>query len=228
MTLPPPLSDIGSTAQAETPAVAPARIRLLVADDHHVVLDGLSTILDMQDDMQVVAQASDGAQAVELWRRTRPDVGLIDLSMPRLTGVEAIAEIRRLEPRAKLIILTTYDGDEDLYRGLHAGAMAYLLKDVRRDELLRCIRVVHEGGHYIKAELAGRLASRLTRDGLSQREHEVLVLVERGLSNKQIARELNVAEGTIKTHVKAILAKLEARSRTEAIAIGVRRGLLKR
>ena len=227
MTLP-SLSDTGSTELVEPSETAPARIRLLVADDHHVVLDGLSTILDMQDDMQVVAQASDGLQAVELWRRTQPDVGLIDLSMPRLSGVEAIAEIRRHEPRAKLIILTTYDGDEDLYRGLHAGAMAYLLKDVRREELLRCIRVVHRGGHYIRPELAGRLASRLARDGLSQRELEVLTLVERGLSNKLIARELNVAEGTVKTHVKAILAKLEARSRTEAIAIGVRRGLLKR
>jgi two-component system NarL family response regulator len=227
MTLP-SLSDTGSTEEVEHSEAPPARIRLLVADDHHVVLDGLSTILDMQDDMQVVAQASDGLQAVELWRRTQPDVGLIDLSMPRLSGVEAIAEIRRHEPRAKLIILTTYDGDEDLYRGLHAGAMAYLLKDVRREELLRCIRVVHQGGHYIKPELAGRLASRLARDGLSQRELEVLTLVERGLSNKLIARELDVAEGTVKTHVKAILAKLEARSRTEAIAIGVRRGLLKR
>ncbi len=223
-----PLSDTGSTEQVEPSETAPVRIRLLVADDHHVVLDGLSTILDMQDDMQVVAQASDGLQAVELWRRTQPDVGLIDLSMPGLSGVEAIAEIRRHEPRAKLIILTTYDGDEDLYRGLHAGAMAYLLKDVRREELLRCIRVVHQGGHYIRPELAGRLASRLARDGLSQRELEVLTLVERGLSNKLIARELAVAEGTVKTHVKAILAKLEARSRTEAIAIGVRRGLLKR
>ena len=227
MTLP-PLSDTGSTEEVEPSETAPARIRLLVADDHHVVLDGLSTILDMQDDMQVGAQASDGLQAVELWRRTQPDVGLIDLSMPRLSGVEAIAEIRRHEPRAKLIILTTYDGDEDIYRGLHAGAMAYLLKDVRREELLRCIRVVHEGGHYINPELAGRLASRLTRDELSHRELEVLALVERGLSNKHIARELQVAEGTVKTHVKAILAKLEARSRTEAIAIGVRRGLLKR
>lgn len=227
MTLP-SLSDTGSTEEVEHSEAPPVRIRLLVADDHHVVLDGLSTILDMQDDMQVVAQASDGLQAVELWRRTQPDVGLIDLSMPRLSGVEAIAEIRRHEPRAKLIILTTYDGDEDLYRGLHAGAMAYLLKDVRREELLRCIRVVHQGGHYIKPELAGRLASRLARDGLSQRELEVLTLVERGLSNKLIARELDVAEGTVKTHVKAILAKLEARSRTEAIAIGVRRGLLKR
>ncbi|MDZ5461275.1 response regulator [Azohydromonas lata] len=228
MTFPLPLSDTGPTGQAEPAGDAPARIRLLVADDHHVVLDGLSTILDMQADMQVVAQASDGAQAVELWVREHPDVGLIDLSMPRLTGVEAITAIRRHEPRAKLIILTTYDGDEDIYRGLHAGAKAYLLKDVRRDELLRCIRVVHEGGHYINPELAGRLASRLTRDGLSQREMEVLVLIERGLSNKLIARELQVAEGTVKTHVKAILAKLEARSRTEAIAIGVRRGLLKR
>ncbi|NML17919.1 response regulator transcription factor [Azohydromonas sp. G-1-1-14] len=226
--LPLPVPQTGPATPAEAPAATPARIRLLVADDHHVVLDGLSTILDMQADLQVVAQASDGAQAVELWRRTHPDVGLIDLSMPRLSGVEAIAEIRRHEPRAKLIILTTYDGDEDIYRGLHAGAMAYLLKDVRREELLRCIRVVHEGGHYIRPELAGRLASRLTRDELSHRELEVLALVERGLSNKHIARELQVAEGTVKTHVKAILAKLEARSRTEAIAIGVRRGLIKR
>lgn len=221
---------MSDSALSDPPAQdAPAaRLRLLVADDHNVVREGLCTLLSLQEDMAVVASASDGQEALVAWRRLRPDVGLIDLSMPRLGGVDLITQIRAHDPAARLIILTTFDGDEDIYRGLHAGAKAYLLKDVHRDELLTCIRIVHQGGNYIRPELAGRLASRMARDDLSARELEVLVQVERGLSNKLIARELAVTEGTVKTHVKSILGKLDARSRTEAIAIGVRRGLIKR
>lgn len=217
-----------SVSSPAPPDVPQAPIRLLIVDDHHVVRDGLSALLGLESGFAVVGQAADGREALERWRRLRPDVTLMDLSMPRGGGVEAIAEIRRLDPNARLIVLTTFDGDEDIYRGLHSGAKAYLLKDVQRDELVRCIRVVHEGGNYIRPELAGRLASRLASEVLTQREQDVLRLLERGLSNKLIARELDVAEGTIKTHVKGILGKLHARSRTEAIAIGVRRGLIKR
>lgn len=240
MTLP-SLSDTGSTELVEPSETAPARIRLLVADDHHVVLDGLSTILDMQDDMQVVAQASDGLQAVALWRRTQPDVGLIDLSMPRLSGVEAIAEIRRHEPRAKLIILTTYDGDEDLYRGLHAGAMAYLLKDATEQEVADTVRAVHRGESRMTPQIARKVLDQFRRMAatapppeyrreepedpavlLTEKENNVLQLIAEGKSNKQIGTMLSLAEGTVKNYVSRIMEKLHAGSRTELAVIALR------
>jgi two-component system NarL family response regulator len=177
--------------------------------------------------MTVVAQAPNGAEAVELWRSHGPDIALLDLRMPVLDGVGAIGRIRAEDPKARILILTTYDGDEDIYRGMRAGAKAYLLKDTPREELLQCIRAVYSGESYIPPAVAAKLASQVSGERLTTREMEILALIARGRSNKAIARELDISEGTVKTHVKSILQKLEAISRTEAVSIGAKRGLVR-
>ena len=203
------------------------RIRVLIADDHVVVREGLVAMIDRQPDMTVVAQAPNGAEAVELWRSHGPDIALLDLRMPVLDGVGAIGRIRAEDPKARILILTTYDGDEDIYRGMRAGAKAYLLKDTPREELLQCIRAVYSGESYIPPAVAAKLASQVSGERLTTRETEILALIARGRSNKAIARELDISEGTVKTHVKSILQKLEATSRTEAVSIGAKRGLVR-
>jgi DNA-binding NarL/FixJ family response regulator len=201
-------------------------IRVLLADDHTVVRDGLSVIIDQEPGLQVVAQAATGRQAVELWDEHRPDVTLMDLQMPLLNGVSAISEIRATHPEARIIVLTTFDGDEDIYRALHAGAKSYLLKDVGRAELFHCIREVHAGKYFLPPEVAAKLASRQPVVPLTARELEVLRLLSEGKSNKAVGAVLSIAEVTVKSHVRALFAKLNVLSRTEAIAVANRTGLL--
>ena len=201
-------------------------IRILIADDHTVVRDGLAAILRQQADMNVVAEIGDGRQAVEQWKKHRPDVTLMDLRMPALDGVNAIYEIRAAEPNARIIILTTFDGDEDIYRGMRAGAKSYLLKDARREELFQCIREVHAGRTFLPPAVAAKLAERLPAEELTPRELEVLRLLSEGKPNKLIGANLAITEVTVKSHVQSLFRKLNVLSRTEAIAVANRRGLL--
>jgi two-component system NarL family response regulator len=202
------------------------RIRILIADDHTVVREGLVSLIKRKSDMVVVAEASNGREAVDLWKEHRPDVALLDLRMPELDGVSAIKEIRELDDNAHIVVLTTYDGDEDIYRAIKAGAKAYLLKDTARDALVDCVRKVHAGETYLPAPLAAKLAERVSGDALSAREIEVLQRMAAGKSNKEIGAELFISEGTVKTHVKSIFTKLDVVSRTEAVATATRRGLI--
>jgi DNA-binding NarL/FixJ family response regulator len=202
------------------------KIRILVAEDHLVARVGVSTIVNMQPDMTVVAEASNGQQAIELFRKHRPDVTLLDLRMPGMGGVEAATAIRAEFPTARMIALTTYGGDEDIRRALAAGVLAYLTKDVLHDELLKAIRAVHEGQTYLPAAVAAALAAQLPRPDLSAREVQVLELIVRGLANKQIAYTLNIAEHTVKNHVKNILSKLGAQDRTQAATAAIQRGII--
>lgn len=203
------------------------RVRILIADDHPVVREGLVALINRRPDMVVVAEVSNGREAVEQFLHHRPDVALLDLRMPEMEGVEAIVAIRQKIPTARLIVLTTFDDDEDIYRGLRAGAKAYLLKDAPRDDLLKCIRDVHEGQTIIPPPIAAKLADRLTTSGLTRREIQVLQLVAGGKGNKEIAVALSISEGTAKTHVSAILTKLDAADRTQAVTIALRRGILR-
>ena len=200
-------------------------IRILIADDHPVVRDGLAGVIEEQDDMAVVGQAGTGAQALALHRQCVPDVTLMDLRMPDMGGVEAIAAIRQQSPAARTIILTNYDGDEDIFRGLQAGAKAYLLKDVDRHVLLETIRAVHAGQTPVSSEVGAKLAGRLGYEQLSDREMEVLRLLVRGLSNQEIAGALFIAESTVKFHVNHVLSKLNVGDRTQAVIVALKRGL---
>jgi len=202
------------------------KIRILVAEDHLVARVGVSTIVNMQPDMTVVAEASNGQQAVELFRKHRPDVTLLDLRMPGMGGVEAATAIRAEFPTARMIALTTYGGDEDIRRALAAGVLAYLTKDVLHDELLKAIRAVNEGQTYLPAAVAAALVAQLPRPDLSAREVQVLELIVRGLANKQIAYTLNIAEHTVKNHVKNILSKLGVQDRTQAATAAIQRGII--
>jgi two-component system NarL family response regulator len=202
------------------------KIRILVAEDHLVARVGVTTIVNMQDDMTVVAEAANGQQAVEMYRVHLPDVTLLDLRMPGMGGVEAAVVIRSEFPGAKMIALTTYGGDEDIRRALAAGVQAYLTKDVLHDELLKAIRAVNGGQTYLPAAVAASLAAQLPRPDLSAREVQVLALIVRGLANKQIAFTLGIAEHTVKNHVKNILSKLGVQDRTQAATAAIQRGII--
>jgi DNA-binding NarL/FixJ family response regulator len=202
-----------------------APIRILVAEDHLVARVGVSTIVNLQSDMTVVAEAGNGQQAVEQYRKFLPDIALLDMRMPGMSGVEAAAAIRAEFPQAKMIALTTYGGDEDIRRALAAGVQAYLTKDVLHDELLKAIRAVHAGGTYLSATAAA-VAAQMPRPDLSAREVQVLELIVRGLANKQIAYSLNIAEHTVKNHVKNILSKLGVQDRTQAATAAIQRGIV--
>ncbi|MGO9919265.1 MAG: response regulator [Isosphaeraceae bacterium] len=203
------------------------RIRLLLGDDHTVVRDGFAAILGCQPDMEVVVAVGNGREAIESFRALRPDVALLDLRMPVLGGVQAIEEIRREFPSARIIVLTTYDGDEDVYRALQAGAAGYLLKDTTTEALLRAIRSVAAGQRYVPPEIAARLVERtMAGPGLTAREVEVLGALATGKTNKEIAAEFFITEGTVKSHVNNILDKLGVRDRTEAVMEALRRGIL--
>ena len=203
-----------------------SKIRVLIADDHPVVRDGLASMIGKWTDTEVVAEARDGQEAVEQWMQHRPDVSLLDLRMPVLDGVGAIERIRQIEPAARIILLTTFDGEEDIYRAIRAGAKAYLLKDSPRDDILNCIRKVHAGETFVPLPLAAKLAERVSGVELTQREVTVLRALASGQSNKAIARALFISETTVKAHVKSIFTKLNVLSRTEAIAVAVRRGMV--
>ena len=204
-----------------------ARIRLLLCDDHDVVREGLAALLAREADIEIVGGARDGQEAVELYEALRPDILLLDLKMPRLSGAQAVAAIREAHPRARAIVLTTYDGDEDIHRALRAGAKAYLLKNAPGAELLRAIRAVHAGQSYIPAHVAAKLAERAGLEELSAREFDVLQLLARGHSNRDIARALFISEATVKGHLNNLFLKLEVSSRVEAVAVAIRRGLVR-
>ena len=201
-------------------------IRVLVVDDHFVVRMGLTTLINTQSDMTVVGEATNGKQAVELFRAEKPDVTLMDLRMPEMNGVEAITAIRNEYPDCRIIVLTTYDGDEDIYRAFQAGARAYLLKDMHRDELLEAIRSVYRGQRFIPPVVASSLADRMPRSELTSRELEVLKLIVKGMSNKEIASTLEITEGTVKVHVNNVLGKLGVSDRTKAATTAIQRGIV--
>jgi two-component system NarL family response regulator len=202
-------------------------IGVLLVDDHALVRRGLAAIIDMEPDMAVVGEADDGQDAVETWRRLQPDVTLMDLRMPRGDGVDAIRAILRLRPDAAVIVLTTFDHDEDIYVGLRAGAKAYLLKDVTPDELFRCIRTVHAGQGYLQPRVAAKLAQRVREHALTEREEQILQRLAEGKSNRSISEELHITESTVKTHLKHLFSKLDVTSRAEAVALAARRGMIR-
>ncbi|MDB5291806.1 MAG: degU 1 [Phycisphaerales bacterium] len=209
------------------PVMELVKIRVLIADDHALVRAGVAMVIGQQPDMTVVAQAGDGYSALQLYVRHVPDVALVDLRMPGMDGVELIETIRRNFPSAKLIILTTYDSDDDIDRGLRAGAKAFLLKDVSAEELACAIREVQHGKTIVAPAVATRLAERVTHVPLTAREMSVLRQVVHGKANKEIAAELCISEGTVKVHLTHLFEKLGVASRTEAMALAVRRGLVR-
>ncbi|MBD0334080.1 MAG: response regulator transcription factor [Cyanobacteria bacterium Co-bin13] len=206
---------------------SPNPIRLLLADDHPVVRQGLALILDSEEDMTVIAQASNGQEAADLFRQHQPDIALLDLRMPLLNGVEATTAIRSEFPAACIILLTTYDGDEDIYQGLRAGAKSYLLKDTPCEEIIEAIRQVCQGRRHLSSQVGEKLAERMELPQLSGREREVLQLIAKGRNNLEIGQTLNIAESTVKTHVNSILGKLGVSDRTQAAILALRRGLAK-
>jgi two-component system, NarL family, response regulator LiaR len=207
-------------------------IRVLIADDHAVVRQGLRTFLDLQEDIEVVAEAADGEEALAAAERERPDVVLIDLVMPRLDGIEAIRRLRETAPEVRAIVLSSFVDDDKLFPAVRAGAAGYLLKDVEPGELVRAIHTVNDGEALLHPAVTARVLREVAADepaaesdgGLTAREREVLALVARGLPNKLIARELGIAEKTVKAHVSSILAKLGVTDRTQAALLAVRRG----
>jgi DNA-binding NarL/FixJ family response regulator len=203
-----------------------APIRVLCVDDHPLVRKGIASILANESDMRLVAEAGGGREAVELFRIHQPDVTLMDLRMPDLDGIEATRAIRREFPEARIIALTSYDGDQDIYRALEAGVRGYLLKEMVHTEVLRAIRTVHSGKRLMPAEVAERLSEYFPQVALTPREVEVLTLVARGLANREIAERLGTASGTIKMHIQNVLGKLGAADRTHAVTLAIQRGIL--
>jgi DNA-binding NarL/FixJ family response regulator len=206
--------------------VEPRRIRILMADDHPIFREGVAAILASQPDMDLVAEAVNGDEAIALFRQHRPDIVLMDLQMPGMGGYDAIHIILGEFPAARVIVLTTYQGDVQATRALHAGAVGYLLKSTLRKELLYTIRQVHDGHRHIPTDVARVIAEHVTDDSLSMRELQVLGHVAGGFSNKRIATHMGISTETVKTHMKSILAKVNARDRTEAVVIAMRRGII--
>lgn len=204
-----------------------APIRVLVVDDHPIVRAGIIALVQDHPRMDLVAEAGTGEEAVTLALTHRPDVILMDLRLPAMSGVEAIQTIRSSWPDARVIVLTTYDGDEDIYQALHAGAKAYLLKDASREELLEAVEAVHRGEKRIPPEVGAILAGRIAGQDLTPRERDVLHGIVEGRSNKEIGQALSLSEGTVKFHVNNILAKLDVRDRTQAATEAIRRGLVR-
>jgi len=200
---------------------------VLLADDHALLRTGVANIINQEPDLHVVAEASNGAEAVAAYARHHPDVTLLDLRMPVMEGVEAVRQIRALDPQARVIVLTTYDTDEEISRALKAGAKAYVLKDISADELVGCIRDVLSGKTYLAPAAAAKLAEGVTRVQLTPREMATLRLMSDGKSNKEIASELAISERTVKTHLGHLFEKLGVTSRTEAIKVATRRGLVR-
>lgn len=201
-------------------------IRILTVDDHVVLREGIAAIVGAEPDLEIVGEATNGAEAVEKFRQLRPDVTLMDLQMPVMTGLEAIASIRQESPNARVVVLTTYEGDVQAVRALKAGACAYLLKSSLLDELLTTIRAVHAGRRYIPANLAQEIAIHAAEEPLSQREIAILELVAAGKANKSIAWELTVSEETVKAHLRSVFSKLDVNDRTQAVTTALRRGII--
>ncbi|GAP99915.1 response regulator [Leptolyngbya sp. NIES-2104] len=201
-------------------------IRVLIADDHSIVRQGLVTIINRDPEMMVIAEAENGQQAIDRFREHQPDVTLMDLRMPEVGGVEAIRAICAEFKPARIIVLTTYDGDEDIYRGLHSGAQGYLLKDTKSHEVLNAIRIVARGQQYIPPDVGAKLVQRLNNPELRERELAVLGLMAQGMSNLEIGTALSISENTVKTHVNRILSKLGVSDRTQAVIVAVKRGIV--
>ena len=206
--------------------IDPTRIRILIAEDHAVVRQGFIALLRLVEGFEIVAEATNGLQALALFREHRPDVTLMDLRMPGAGGVETILAIRKEFPDARIIVLTTFDGDEDIFRAIQAGARGYLLKGMDADELIDAIQTVHRGKSRIPAAVAERLAERLSGNALTERETEVLKTIVAGKSNKEIAAALFISEATVKTHINNLLSKLGVADRTQAATMALHRGIV--
>ena len=210
-------------------------IKVMITDDHPVVREGLSAMLRKEQDIQVVGEAENGAEAVDKARELRPDIILMDLRMPEVDGVEAMRQIGAVNPDTKFIVLTTYDNDEYIFKGIEAGARAYLLKDAPREDLFKAIRAVHKGESLIQPAIAGKVLDRFAElsrqaqgvEALSEREVEVLKLVAKGAANKEIAAELAITESTVKTHIQTIFQKLGVSDRTEAVTEAIKKGIIR-
>jgi two-component system NarL family response regulator len=201
-------------------------IRVLCVDDHRIVREGIALIIDRQPDMKVVGVAAKGEQAVTLFSRLRPDVTLMDLQLGRMSGLAAISAIRAEHPQARIVVLTTYDGDEDIYRALEAGAATYLLKDTLSDDLIDVVRQVHAGKRPIGPHVQARLDERASHPPLTRREIEVLELVTQGMRNKEIASRLEISEDTVAVHLRNTFVKLKVNERTTAVTVALRRGII--
>lgn len=202
------------------------RIKVLVVDDHPIVRVGIAAIIDARPDMKTVAQAGSGEEAIQLFEQHLPDITLMDLRLPKMSGVEAIRAIRRRHPRACFVVLTTYEGDEDIYQAIEAGARAYVIKGMPHEALTDALRRVHAGGRFLPPPVSRALASRTPDSDLSSREREVLSLLARGRANKEIAAELGISVATVKCHVSVILMRLQAADRTQAVVTALQRGLV--
>jgi DNA-binding NarL/FixJ family response regulator len=204
----------------------PEKIRVLIADDHYIVRMGLISVVNTEPDMEVVAEAADGAQALELYGKCNPDLALLDLRMPVKDGIQATAEIRRKFPNAKVLMLTAFDGDEDIYKALEAGAQGYVLKSSSGVKLIPAVRAVAAGERWVPKEIASRLAARNEFEELTPREVQVLQQLAKGLANKEIADVLKISTYTVNDHLKNILAKLRVADRTEAVTAAIHRGII--
>jgi DNA-binding NarL/FixJ family response regulator len=202
------------------------RIRVLCVDDHRIVREGITLIISRQPDMEVVASAASGEESIELFRQHQPDITLMDLQLGAMSGVDAIRAIRRESPGARIVVLTMYQGDEDIFRALEAGAATYLLKDMLSEDLIRVVREVHSGNQPIRPEVEALLAKRAAGSTLTNREVEVIDLIAQGMRNKEIAASLGISEETAQVHVKHILAKLKVKDRSAAITVALRRGII--
>lgn len=216
-----------SMSLADTPVVAASKATVLVADDHALVRTGVAKIINQEPDLYVVAEAGNGLEAVEAYERHRPHVTLLDLRMPVMEGVDAVRQIRERDPNARVIVLTTYDTDDEITQALKAGAKAYVLKDISASDLISCIREVLAGKTYLAPAAAAKLAEGVTRVQLTPREMAALRSMADGKSNKEIARELGISDRTVKTHLGHLFEKLGVTSRTEAIKVATRRGLVR-
>jgi two-component system NarL family response regulator len=218
---------MASADSQAVPGTAVAHARVLVVDDHSLLRTGVANIINQEPDLEVVAEAANGRAAIDAFVAHQPDVVLMDLRMPEMEGVEAVRRIREIDPQARVIVLTTYDADEDIARALQAGAKAYILKDIAAGALVACIRAVLAGKTYLAPSAAAKLAERVTQVQLTPRELAAMRLVASGSSNKEIATALDISERTVKSHLAHLFEKLQVTSRTEAVRVATRRGLVR-
>jgi len=202
------------------------RIRILIVDDHPVVRAGLSSMLATQPGIDVVGSASSGEEALDMVRRDMPDVVLLDLRMPGMSGIDTLLALKAMKAPARVIILTSFEMDENIYRAVQAGALGYLLKDTSQSQMLEAITTVHSGRRYIPSQIAARLAERMMRSNLTAREVEILEMLAKGLTNKQIGTALSISDNTVRNHVNSIMEKMEVSDRTEAVAVAIQQGIL--
>jgi two-component system NarL family response regulator len=219
------MSTVDARVTRSAAATQPARV--LLVDDHSLLRTGVANIINQEADLEVVAEAANGRDAIDAFLAHRPDVVLMDLRMPEMEGVEAVRRIREIDPHARVIVLTTYDADEDIARALQAGAKAYILKDIAADALIACVRDVLAGKTYLAPAAAAKLAERVTQVQLTPRELAALRLLANGHSNKEIATTLEISERTVKSHLAHLFDKLQVTSRTEAVRVATRRGLVR-